>query len=67
VSPWQEMEHAIAHGVEHQGYEQVLDALIDTCHYWATSGDGPPIEGPAALWTKREQALRHAQREGERV
>jgi hypothetical protein len=66
MSPWQEMEVDIAWWVEHQGYDQVLDALISTCQYWATSGDEPPIEGPASLWTKREQALRHAQREGER-
>jgi hypothetical protein len=64
----QEMEMEIADWVETLGYDQVLDALITTCQYWATTGDtpdNPPIEGPGELWAKRERALRHAQREGE--
>jgi hypothetical protein len=66
VSPWQDMDIEIAWWVEHQGYAQVLDALISVCQYWATSEEGPPIEGPAALWAKREHALRQTQRESER-
>jgi hypothetical protein len=57
----QEMQNDIAYWVEEVGYEGVLDALIATCQYWATSGDIPPIEGPSDLWIKRERALRHAQ------
>jgi hypothetical protein len=66
MNRWQEMENDIAAWVETLGYDLVLDALITTCQYWATSpGDEPPIEGSHDLWTKREQALRHAQRETE--
>ena len=57
----QEMEMDLATWVETLGFDEVLSALITTCHYWATHTESPPIEGPNELWTARERALRHAQ------
>lgn len=59
-----EMEQDIAAWVAQCGYDEVLSALITTCHYWATVALTPPIAGRAALWTAREQALRQAERDG---
>lgn len=64
---WQEMQRDIEYWVEERGFSEVLDALISTCNYWATDQEAPPIEGPQALWAKRERALRHAQWESESI
>lgn len=56
----QEMKNDGAYWVEEVGYAEVLDALIDTCQYWATTGNQPPIEGPGELWEQRAHALRRA-------
>ena len=59
-----EMEMEIAAWVEALGYQEVLSALITTCHYWATHTASPPLDGSTEVWRAREQALRQAQREG---
>jgi hypothetical protein len=62
----QDMEVDLAAWVKALGYDEVLSALITTCHYWATCTETPPIEGPNELWTKREHALRWAEWEAKR-
>lgn len=61
----QEMENDIEHWVEECGFDDVLDALICACNYWATQKDTPPIEVANEVWTRREHALRHAQWEAQ--
>jgi hypothetical protein len=63
---YQEMEREIAFWVEELGYDEVLSTLITICTFWATARSIAPIEGPCELWTRRERALRYAQREGKR-
>ena len=59
----QALENDIAYWLEDQGFDTVIDTLLDVCAWWADEpeGDALPSHTTAADWQKRVEVLRHLQ------
>lgn len=65
MHPWQAMSNDLTYWLEEKGFDEVLDALISACAYWAEAGedDGPlPTGTTTEQWAQRRSALEQAQR-----
>lgn len=65
MHPWQEMSNDLTYWLEEQGFDEVLDALISACVYWAEAGedDSPlPTGTTKEQWAQRRSTRAQAQR-----